>query len=340
MEKDWAGIKFKIMREQGEVVDMIFIKHKPDADKQEFYLKGHDEADGSGGLMQAMTQFDNYSSCPLPTVKSEKRPPLFKRWYLAYKHLKRQKPVHYPWKQFDSNNKGAAAGLSYAIFSKEETNALEQYCRENNTNLNSLLIWAIDRVTAEKFLKDKNFDSRVWMVPVNIRKKDQATNLSGNYVTTLSVKMHQDTPQSIHQQVRSMMRSGIIWGGEIIANAPKYIGEKRLRKMSKNIKSPYFGLCSNLGSWPLNGQTGSSTAHWLAASPVTRFCPVASVVGKSNDALWTTLLFHPSISSHKSDTHNAIEKWIDLLSRETGIALSAKLVVIDWKDMMAKAKRF
>ena len=55
MEKDWSGIKFKIMREQGEIVDMVYIKHNLDNDTQEIFLKPHDETDGAGGLLQAFS---------------------------------------------------------------------------------------------------------------------------------------------------------------------------------------------------------------------------------------------------------------------------------------------
>jgi hypothetical protein len=328
------------MQELGECIDIIYIKHSLVKNQQDIFLKPHDKADGASAFAQILKTEDNLNIDSLPTVKLHSRPNIFKRIKLALDHLKRQSPVNYNWLN-KTNKTGTSQGISYTLLTLEESAKLDLFAKSNNINSNSILLESLDKVSKEMFLKEDQ--KRVWMVPVNMRMPDQAKTFSGNFVTTLSVHMtDSDSPQTTYSQIRSMMKSGIIWGGWIIANTPKYIGEKRLRKLSKNIKSPYIGLCSNLGSWPpVSQETNTSQDHqWVVASPVTKYCPIATVIIKWNGRYSISCQLHPSISEDIKDTTNFIASWKKLLLQQSNQPVSKNINTLDWKYVEQQAHHF
>lgn len=342
--KDWAGFKFKLMKEQGECIDIIYIKHSLLNHSQEFFLKPHDLADGSSALAQIANQEDNLEIESLPVLRHNKKPNLLMRVLLAIKHLHLQKPRNYSWK-LKTKKIGTSAGLSYIIFPPEISQIIDKKSKENGYNTNSLLLRTLDKVSRQELLSPKNSskEKTVWMVPVNMRTKLQAHQFSGNFVTTLSVHITPtDTIGSIYKQISSLMKSGIIWGGWIIANTPKFIGEKRLRKISKNMKSPYFGLCSNLGSWPPEHAKNESSQHhqWIPVSPVTRFCPVSTVILKWNDSYSLSCQLHPSISNNLKDTEQLVDKWGREILKEFNLTHNNQIHTVAWDRVESNAQYF
>lgn len=316
--KDWAGLKFEIMKDFGECIDIVFIKKQSidsPKDSDEFYIIPHSKADGISAILKFLEKVFGVKKSNLPIVKITKKPFLLRRLFLAYKHLKRQSPQKYIYKNDQKNIKGAPAGLCYFIFNEEQTNKLNAYCLKEKVSINSLLLYALDKVTQLKILKHEQ--KRVWMMPVNIRDQDHKKYRTGNHVTTLSVhleKFQKYTPTLINKQIREQLKSGIIWGGKIIANAPKFIGEKRLRKIGANVKSPYIGLCSNIGSWPnlyedLNEKQKISQ-HIIVAPPATSFCPVALAIMTWNECLTLCLELHPSLSQNMNETQHILKNII------------------------------
>jgi hypothetical protein len=328
-KKDWGGLKFKIMKEQGECIDIIFIKHSHSQQRhKEIYLKPHDQADGSSAFAQVLNKIDKENITELNTIKTEQKPSLPKRLFYIYKHLQRQKPVHYNWKKYYNNQKGVSKGVSYFILNKEQSLLIEKKAKEKKSNVNSLFLSALDKATSE-LLENKN-QKRVWMLPVNIRTKKFAKELKHNYVTTLSIILENNrSDKEIYNQIKSMMKSGIIWGGQIVANAPKYIGENRLRKMSQNIKSPYIGLLSNMGQW--DSRRPKNDEHWVMAAPVTRFCPVASILKKWNGQYSFSCQLHPTLSQNLQETDRIMKEVLKDLDLETNTHL------IDWNSLQSNS---
>lgn len=273
IEKDWAGIKFKIMRELGESIDIVFIR-KRKGQPDHYYAQEHERSDGLGAFARLRNKLFGVDDRPLPSVDISTRP---WRWLLPYyvvKHLWRQKKMIYRWKDHEQLVITASHGFAYMHFSKKATQELYQYCKEERININSLFLKHFDHFAAEYFLRP-NHGKRVWMVPVNMRRQKQAQNFEGNHVTTLSVYVNnQDNPQSLYQQMRSMLKSKIIWGGEVVAQFPKYLGEDRLRALAqKGLSSPYFGLLTNLGKWSSGKDDDDSS--WVLVAPASIYTPMA-----------------------------------------------------------------
>jgi hypothetical protein len=327
------------MQELGECIDIIYIKHSLVSEHREIFLKPHDKADGSSALAQILNQEDNFNIKSLPTVKLTSKPHFFKRIILAIDHLKRQSPIEYKWLK-KSQLTGTSKGISYTLFTKEESDLLDSYAKKNETNTNAIFLESLDKISKKMFLEGDQ--KRVWMVPVNMRMPEQAKKLSGNYVTTLSVHMNDsDTPKTVYSQVRSMMKSGIIWGGWIIANTPKYIGESKLRKLSKNIKSPYIGLCSNLGSWPPEERKMRNEQHqWIMAAPVTSYCPISTVILKWNNCYSFSCQLHPSISQNINDVTLLTREWKKLVLTNVEQKASSNIQTVSWDEVEKQATYF
>lgn len=346
-QKDWAGIKFEIMKDFGECIDIVFIKKdniNSPKESDKFYIIPHSKADGISAILTLLEQVFGLKNTSVPVVKKVKKPFLLRRLFLAYKHLKRQAPQNYALKQFTSIKKGNPSGLGYFIFSNEQTQKIQNFCLENKISLNALLLNALDQVTCKEVL-DKH-QKRVWMVPVNIRDEDHKRYRLGNHVTTLSIHLAKDSDssaKSINQQMRDQLKSGIIWGGKIIANSPKFIGEKRLRKIGANVKSPYIGLCSNIGSWPnlyddLQDKN-TLTEHIIVSPPATSFCPVALAIMTWNECLTLSLQLHPSLINDLTKTSDYLEKIISEVLWACKVSKDAhqKVMAHNWQDLQAQA---
>lgn len=348
IQKDWAGIKFEIMKDFGECIDIVFVKKdKIDSpqDTDKFYIIPHSKADGISAILNLLEQVFGYTNTSVPTVKKVKKPFFLKRLFLAYKHLKRQAPQNYTLKQSTSIKRGDPCGLSYFIFTNEETQKIQNYCLENKISLNALLLNILDRITCEEVLK--THQKRVWMVPVNTRDEDHKKYRIGNHVTTLSIHLNENSDssaKSINKQMRDQLKSGIVWGGKIIANSPRFIGEKRLRKIGENVKSPYIGLCSNIGNWPnlyddLQDKN-DLTEHIIVSPPATSFCPVALAIMTWNDCLTLSLQLHPSIINDLAKSNIYLEKIISEILNTCKLSKNKTVKVTghEWSYIQEQAK--
>jgi hypothetical protein len=292
IKRDWAGLKFKIMQDLGEPTDITFARLNDDEGTVDYFAQTHDKADGQGALTCLLSDLYNSPLYPLQGLDSSKKPTFLKRVIFVLRHLWRQKSVHYHWLLKSELKTCDPAGFSYYSFTEDENKQIKSYCREHATNLNSLILYYLDRRCASLFLQ-KNTDKRVWMVPVNVREAHELSYV-GNYVTALSVYIQDgDTAQSLYSQMRGLLKSGIAWGGKFVANAPKYIGEKRLRKIASSgkVQSPYFGLLSNLGRWDL----AECEKAWLVIAPAATPTPIASTLLEVNNKLTFTCQLHPAL---------------------------------------------
>ncbi len=333
---DWAGIKFKIMEEQGENINITFNHHCYEKNITNFYLKPHYEVDGLSGFAQVLKKVSNIETSTLPYINPDNRPSFLGRIKKVVEHLKKQKPIHYYWKKCDVNKIAHPIGYSFALFSKEETKKLIKYCRDNQTNLNSLFLWAIDKECSTYFLTSNQ--NRKWMVPANIRKKEQSQQFYGNHATALTINTLNSSPQNIYQQIKNDLQSGIIWGGEIVANAPKYLGENIIRKMGKSTKSPYMGLFSNLGKWPIGNKPSDEKKTWVVAPIVSRLCPLACVANYWNEAFNISFMIHPSLTSKINDHEVVLNNIIKTIMKKADIDLNPTLKICRWENVMKQGE--
>jgi hypothetical protein len=308
------------MEEFGECIDIIYA-HVDQEGKHHYYSYGHDVADGLGSFASLLRDKYSYHYGALPTVSEKSKPGILKRILLALKHIYRQRSRTYNWKQLPTDKSGRSVGCSYIMFSKEQTDTLNKLSKARGMNANSVLLTCLDRVSAKKFIKEDSLEEqRVWMLPVSMRSKNEENLYRGNYVTALSVyTKSSESPESIYGQLRSMLKSGIIWGGIIIANTPKYIGEKRLRQMAPKIRSPYFGLLSNIGSWPKEGDNLLPNDSWFLIPPATKFTPVASACITWQGQLSLCCQLHQSISSEMKDVEELISELQSELTKELSL---------------------
>ncbi|EQC43961.1 hypothetical protein [Bacteriovorax sp. Seq25_V] len=335
-EIDWSGIKFKIMKELGECIDIIFIKENRENTKKKIFLKSHDLADGLSAITELLEIDNNINIDRFPIVKAHKKPSQIKRLILAYKHLKRQSPVDYNWKIKRKEITGTSPGLAYFYFTNEQTTLIKKICEKRNINTNTLILWALDKVAGEIFVNPT--EKKVWMVPVNIRDSYEQKYKKGNHATALSIiTQGNQKPENIHKQIKEQMKSGIIWGGKIVANAPKLIGEKRLRKIGANAKSPYLGLCSNLGEQPFEDFRikNKEQYQWLVFPPSIKYCPISVCIMTWDGRLGISCQLHPSIVTNIDETKQFLEKMYNEICEELNSTTSLVTTVktIKWEDV-------
>jgi len=325
-----AAVKYQLLKERGENIEMVFMKIKDKCDAPQIFIRSHIQSDGIDAVIDLMKK-DGLEKPKIPVLKSETKPIWPKRLLLMKEHMKRQRPVDYSWKKINRDLKGYPLGHSYISFSSEQTSAIKEKCRQKKCNLNSLILWATDKVASERFLEKKQ--KRVWMVPINIRENETDR---GNNVTALSVMIHEnDQPQDIYKQVKGMLVKGIHWGGRIVANLPKYIGISTLRFLTKNAKSPYFGIVSNLGEW--NGIHGEK---YLVIAPATTFCPITMGVLTWNGSLGLCCQLHPSLSQDINDTIQLLEDCKREILEYVGEENSLTVKNLPWSYVESKAIRF
>ncbi len=335
-EIDWSGIKFKIMKEFGECIDIIFVKEKFNNQAREIFLKPHDQADGLSAVTQLLELDNKISINNLPIAKIHNKPSRIKRMILAFKHLKRQAPFNYQYKIERKEITGTSPGISFFYFNNEQTSTLKELCLKRNINLNSLVVWALDKAASTVFVEKES--KRVWMIPVNIRDSYDDKFKTGNHATALSIfAQGLQKPEEIHQQIREQMKSGIIWGGKIIANAPKLIGEKRLRKIGKNAKSPYLGLCSNLGEQPFEGVDilNKEDYQWLVFPPSIKYCPISVCIMTWDGRIGISCQLHPSMISALDDTHDFLSLIYQEMINEIGFKETTQTQIksIAWSEV-------
>lgn len=321
MTKDWAGLKFKIMRELGDDTDITF-KHIKN-DQVSFYRRRHEVSDGLGAFAALRLKLYGVDE-DIPHLIA-KKPLLLVRLWLALRHVWRQRKRAYLWQPFINISNQKRKGYGYVAFSQDETNALNDYCKQQKINTTALFLATLDEIIAELFLQVDQ--EKVWMVPVNIRSVREAKSLTGNFVTTLSVFVKRDLDaRDIYQQMRSMLKSGLIWGGEIVANSPKYIGEEKLRRMAtRGLSSPYIGLLTNLGSW-----RQPDDSKWVLIAPASRYTPIACSLIEVNGRLSFCCQVHAGIGDE-----TVAKKIADQLLDQLGghIALSSKAQLERWDDV-------
>jgi len=327
---DPAAVKYLLLAEKGENIDIVFLQTSVEDSPPKIFMRSHIQSDGIGALLDLM-KIDGTHIQKGPVLKHSGRPPLFKRLLLMREHLKRQAPIDYSWKKIDRRVTGVSAGIAYLTFSVEQTTRLNEFCKNHECNLNGLILWSIDYVARERYLMASQ--KRVWMVPVNIRLQE---NEMGNKVTALSVNIFDgDSPGIIYRQIKSMLQGGLYWGGMIVANLPRYIGVRALRFLTKNLKSPYMGIVTNLGNW----NHGPSVERLLVSAPATSFCPIAIGVMTWNGSLGMSCQLHPSLSKNIQETDQLLEDCKNKLLEYAGMNAMLKTSSIAWETVAKEGKR-
>ena len=322
---DWTGLKFKLIEELGDSVDIYFIKF--DHDNYSIYSISHSQADGASGFAQVLNQVDGLNVSTLPCVKESNRGNICKRLYYAVKHLILQSPVEY--KFINKVESGKNKFINLISFSPSESKILEDYAVKKSININSLFLDCLDKIIVKNFLV--NDSARKWMLPVNIRRKKYSKYLKGNFVTALTIKTNSSSTEvSIYKQIRTHLKSGIIWGGWIVANAPKFFGVKKMRKMTQSLKSPYIGFCTNLGKWPLDKEKVTKSNHiWgLSASP-NKFTPVSLSILEWDSRITIGLEIHKSLAIKNKPGNQILEELLEKICEKVNQKLSPKKLVID-----------
>lgn len=341
-KKDWAGLKFKLMQEIGECIDIIFIKDKLNSlpsESPKFFLRSHEKSDGLSSFIDLLKVQYSQKEIVIPKLNVKNKPSFFKRILLAKKHVARQSYTKYKWQKFDKNVKGVSDGIAYMYFNKDESDLIKEFCKCNKINTNSFLLSTLDVTTLTLLDPNATNDRRKWMVPVNIRMPGE--DATGNYVTTLTIFSNGiQSSKQFYEQIKEQLKSGIVWGGRIVANAPKYLGERGLRFFGKRMKSPFIGVCSNLGAWPVDKISIDEDFQWLVASPITSFCPVAVVILEWEDRIGITLQLHKSICENSESSKTFMEQWKSNIQKESSIEISPTLKYVKWADVVSNSERF
>ena len=303
---DGAGMKFRAMREIGEDADISFIVLR-DGGKVTHYFRGHEYSDGMGvwrDLYQVLYPNEERFIPKVPIVRTDNKPGFFKRLLFFFIHIWRQRPRNYQYKKEALPVAGRPKGFCYKVFSQEDTRWLNDYCKNEGVSLNALLLHSADK-TFKSLLKesDTHNSTRVWMVPVNTRESFEQKKQWGNFVTTLSVYLNdKQSMKDLNNQMKSMLKSGIIWGGKWVANFPKYLGMERLRSMSKkDVKAPYVGLVSNLGAWGSSDNNVGATDGIFITPTVSKLAPVSIAAITWNGRLSLGWHLHPVLNVETSD---------------------------------------
>ncbi|MCP4131235.1 MAG: hypothetical protein GY754_09665 [bacterium] len=318
-KKDYSGYKYIVAEEYGECIDNIIGKFSKTAKTVEWFLRSHIKSDGVG----AWTDFFRMEDIRFPKqpeMKSFKRPNLLRRLRLMFRHIRNMRYREYPWKQMDTTKKGAGAGVSYALFSREESTRLLNFCREQKTTMTSLLLCSLDRVTMDKCLSAAA--GKTWLIPLNMRGGVTSGDESGNFTASMGLRLPEEpSMMEIHEKIQKLYKDGVHWGAWIYSNVAKYIGLRGLRFFARYYKSGFIGVYSNIGNWDpdVSHIPDADNIRYLAAGPVTSICPVTAGSMSWRGELVITLQLHPSLTDQLTDTIDFLTAWISEIYKNAGI---------------------
>jgi len=264
----------------------------------------HCECDGIGGFARLLREH----GAKIPTLPETKHPCLgifLPLWRLLRNHGKSNtSAMRSDWLPPTPTDTNTVENIAWHLFTKDETQAILDRCREQQVTVNSYLLHCLDQsIRPEISSPEKKI---TWMVPVNLRGDIRYADDTQNHVSCVEVKIAvDDKAQTIHRQILQRLERGehranfllLTLGGILSHQAKVNFLTKDRAKTAGNI-----GSFSNLGAWNFDENTTEEDG-WI-------FCPPV-VTGQRLGAGCVTFNGRLGIATQGNSPTERIRRWIE-----------------------------
>lgn len=337
--KDHAAVKFDVAEALGEWMNCLYLKGKWNGDSTYNFIH-HRDADGVSGISQLL-QEEGHQVLYQPGLKINERPSLWHRLKALKAYINLTKKVPLQWAKERLDRTGIPRHYAMIIFSEEETGKIHHKAKELKVSTNSLLLWALDKVTYKTLLREGS--ARKWVAPLNMRPDQSSSenphmiwgNYSASIVTNLFNSPNQNQEEgakAIHQSIKDYLKNKIHWGSFIYSNMARFIGFKGTLKVAKNIKEVGTGVFSNVGMWPHDGvilNAEKDFYDWRAVlAPSTQILPVAATSWQWKGHMSLTLQLHPSLNQPEDFALELLNQWV----KELDPSIESKGTLHNWNQ--------
>lgn len=296
-EKDWMGLWYKIIKERGENDEPTFGRIDLKTKQIEWTRFSHMDMDGVGVLNQIYTE-KGIQLKSIPSLKEKKYPSFFEAVSIFIKLLFKEKKPKPDWieKNLGLNPTNVHA-LSYFIFSPEELNSLEQFCKKNKINPCALLMNRSGHVLLNRLTINKE---GTWTLPVNLRPILKKQNYNSNHSSGVLIPiLKDDQPKDTFLKIKNSLANKEHWAIWWVHQIGRIIGYQGMKFLSnQNAKKSFLlGSFSYLSKWEL-----PENDIFIGGAPGSKNFPISIMVMIANDHLSFSLKIHPYVLADQSKT--------------------------------------
>lgn len=307
-EIDWMGRWYEIIKERGENDRPTFGKLDLITNKIDWMDFSHAEMDGVGAMISYYENTD-FKLTKYPSLKETNKPNVIEIILIFYRLLFSKHKIKTDWKETNIGLEPLdPLAINYKILSKEQTLAIEAYCKKNKFSVNAFLM----NVTTKFLLSHLSLNGEgTWTLPVNLRPILKKNNIKSNHSSALLINIKKDDPPIItHKNISTALKNKEHWGVWWIHQIGKIIGYNGMKYLSNKAATKNFviGSFSNLSSWDLPPHQ-----IWVGCPPGSKNFPVSIMVMKANHQMSISMKIHTYIMRDTSKTPILFENLIQYI---------------------------
>lgn len=308
---------FDIMEEFGDDPDIAYAPVQSNGQALQWHFLRHQDVDGMGMFLQALRA--QGVTLDVPRYSGDV-PSTWRRVQYAWRKFRTRTPQPVQWKTWQPTPDGRvakhAALRQGLVLTPEQTQAVLANAKRHQVTLNSFLLWALNRATAQSLTAAET--PRAWGNTINLRGAVAADSEEENQSSIITVVFDdQDSPQRLHQIVRQLFDDGHHWGSWDFLSTICRFGPNLVRKQIRRYygsNNSQMGTFSNMGVW--NWDTSDGAVPYLYfCPPCTRTAPVGAAAGTLNGSLCLTLALHPFLRPDAALLALLLQDWADQLQK-------------------------
>lgn len=323
----WLGLRFRLMEEAGEPMDIGFVRYTRDGGVVDEEWIKHESHDGVGGFT-ALLESRGATVRGMPMART-KRPFLLRRLVLLWRYLRTLRGLPMQWKtEPDWTIKGKWPAAAVAVVDVDTTAALEKRLRDAGASVTMGVLAALDQQASRLLLAEGS--GRRWFVPVNLRTSSEKRY--ENVVSLLALRFDGGrTAAEAHALLKSFLVDDLHWGAGMAGQLLLRLGEERLRRRLQRFAPGRvsFGFVSNVGVFPDerttlprdDGDLSGPGGTWAIIPPVNRRAPLACVLLQYKGALGVSFKLHGCLRVDDDGVRALLARTMTDLVGERGVTV-------------------
>jgi hypothetical protein len=296
-EGDFYPAMWEPVLRRGEDIDILF--GRLDGEQPQWRTLSHLIYDGVGGLAHLLRELRISETRRLPRIADKYWPSrlgLFAaqaRMVTAQIMNLRARHIS-PWRAFRPGGQKRTI-LGWTVLSREETTAIRAAARGRNLTVNTLLLWALNRLISSRLTPGKRHG---WCVPVNLRGAVTGRPDTHNHLAWVFPRLAPDeTLPAVHERVQAELLAGAAAAAYHFTRlSPRTVGSHTWRLV---------GTFSNLGDW--TAVAPEEHVPWLFSPPALTDQPLAGGTVTISGRLSLLLRIHESIQN--DGTNFSADDW-------------------------------
>lgn len=304
---DYVGMWYTARMRAGVDDKMLFGAYKKNKKDLNWYSASHRHYDGLAVVAEKLAPLSGATVAEGLPKGRDLAPPNFTQWLRAS-----QLPLDAPapkvvWRNIAPHLKHEGAPLPESwLFSKDDTQRIEQCASEAGVNSTVWLLWAADRVLRSTVLQPDAVTS--WAYPVNLRGathcERESMNQCGGFMVTISADM---SPTDVREQVRLRLMRLEHWLQWWLMSIGRWIGQGGVNLVYQCMRQQpgqFTGSYSNLGSWQIPVLDG-----FTVAAPCAATYPVSISTVECNGRRSLGVRLHPVVNQDGEMARQVLMLW-------------------------------